>query len=1226
MAVPALVIGLGGTGQWAVLYLKKSLLETYGRIPAEVKLRSFDTVKLSRAGTADRGMGGQHERVEERTVAGVKLEPGEYIHVGGYIRDFVRDIAQDEEGEKFPHLRSWFQAKYYLDNLPDTQFHLDEGAGQFRQLGRMAIFHDIKATTTSLIYGQLNDTIQQLQRDTNTGNLQVFIVGSLAGGTGAGMFVDVAHLVRQIASQTARMQVTVRGFLVLPDAFTGSIPAGNSVKRGMNARAFAAMRENKRFAVSFDWDMGYPIHYRAPTQGRQPDPVLEGALKGQLFDSLYYIDGYRKNFPLYSVKLENGVAPSVSDMIAAILDDESSGPFQEHTKNLQAVLAQRGPTRGIPHYGSLGTYSIVLPIFHIVEAYSHQLALEALTVLLQPSKIDERTGLPSALATDRNRETGEGYSGANAARDFLKISSIVNPADPGSSVENTQLTPQLADISERFAANPNPLLETLAVRTLTEWDQYFAPTGSAEDILAARTRAEIELKLRLVDEVPASKDTAPREKPSDGVHRIEHGVRMHKNVHLGAEQADTGQRTGGKYRDALNEYAAVHMNRFRRMLIYKSSEILNGRAQNDPILAKGGKVGHYRDFLAELSRYLDQSYQAMMRVMERRRGQGQGRSQAIASAQNGLADMKAHAEDTRPIFGRADKTQKQYLEAEQQLIDIHKVEIMEQVVTETIKQMADLVNSARASLEEWLTLLCMGQQSVYGQLQSARIQIDANRDRDADIECRMVLGARKGGKENANDEDYQKFKRYEEDRYQFYVHDNGDNQIATVLDALHWDVSGELQRGKPVFKLALAFGLGQTTVRKMDADPVKESVERLLSHTRRVFDPMKANESVAGYLFYAYSSPEKLAQMIHAHSGPLLSHDASGPVPANYLRVWHGTESAQRDFLRTMLGDLARQSGISDQEKFARLVNSNDRFSCTLVHTIDLIELDTISAYMSALPEYMGYQGEEGAQTNQRTILHLFPAEVNAVRYEQRLIQLNQNVRIFTDEVVWQMEKLDNLRLFLMCVAYDLVQEQNIQREDKTYDFYQLSWSTSKSGDKTEVWLTTPTSDRELSFLEAIHTFNYSGKDVRKDYYQKIDYPGIRATLRELQIQDVKERSANGTLGASNPAIQGWLKNQDMSLGNPVWEWVAQHDRLTDLKQEWMSALPGLASEARNDRSAQSDYDLMSIFVLVLGDELERLKWRISGNVPAGDGSDEDKPGSSLNSEYKRTNPFRRRS
>ena len=333
MAVPALVIGIGGTGQWVLTYLKKDLVETYGKIPKGLKLRAFDTVKTSRTQAGGQAGKEGQDRVEERTVGGVKLEPGEYIHLGDYVRDYVRDIAQDDENQRYPHLRSWFQAKYYLDNLPDQQFNLDEGAGQFRQFGRLALFHDLKAVTMSLVFNQLMDTIQEIQRETNTQNLYVFVVGSLAGGTGAGMFVDVAHLVRQIAKEQAHMQVNVRGFLVLPDAF-GALPGASSVKRGMKARSFAAMRENKRFSVNFDWDLGYPMPYVAPTSGRAGDPVLLGSIKGQLFDHLYYIDGHRKNFPLYAIPLENGVAPTIADMISAVLDESSSGSFEEHTRNL----------------------------------------------------------------------------------------------------------------------------------------------------------------------------------------------------------------------------------------------------------------------------------------------------------------------------------------------------------------------------------------------------------------------------------------------------------------------------------------------------------------------------------------------------------------------------------------------------------------------------------------------------------------------------------------------------------------------------------------------------------------------------------------------------------------------------------------------------------------------------------------------------------------------------
>ncbi|MBK7919084.1 MAG: hypothetical protein IPJ94_23040 [Chloroflexi bacterium] len=46
-------------------------------------------------------------------------------------------------------------------------------------------------------------------------------MASTAGGTGAGMLVDIAHLVRQIASKT---KIRLRGYLVLPEAFE-KIPA-----------------------------------------------------------------------------------------------------------------------------------------------------------------------------------------------------------------------------------------------------------------------------------------------------------------------------------------------------------------------------------------------------------------------------------------------------------------------------------------------------------------------------------------------------------------------------------------------------------------------------------------------------------------------------------------------------------------------------------------------------------------------------------------------------------------------------------------------------------------------------------------------------------------------------------------------------------------------------------------------------------------------------------------
>ncbi len=1202
MAVPSLVIGLGGTGQWVLTYLKKTLLETYGEIPREVRIRAFDTVRIARAQAGGQSRDEGQQRVEERAVAGVHLEPGEYIHTGGYVKPFVEKIAQDEEGIEYSHLRSWFQAKVYLEDLklPDNQYFLDEGAGQFRQFGRLAVFHDLQAATVSRIYGQLQDTVQEIQRLTNTRNLQVFVIGSLAGGTGAGMFVDMAHLVRQIAKEQAKIEVKVRGFLVLPDAF-GALPASSVVKRGMNARAFAAMRENKRFTVNFDWALGYPMYYKAEAQVLQPDPVLQSAIKGQLFDQLYYVDGHRENFPLFSIPLENGVAPSIADMVAAILDDQSSGAFEEHTKNLQAVISGRGGARTIPYYGALGTYSVVFPIYHVIQGYAHQLGLEVLENLLTPSEKDPRTGVPTKLAGDRNVEAGEGYTGANAARAFLTSSSIVDPTDPTRAIDNTLLTNELVYVAERFSPQDASIVDNLASRSLEEWDRIFSPTGQSEDVLQARARAEGVLRVRLVDEVPPSKDVKPQEKPSDGMYRIENGVRSHKNVYLGTEQPETGQRIGGKYREALGEFSKVHVNRFQRMLEYKTQEILNGRSAADPLLAKGGKLGHLQDFLRSLTFYLDRSYQVMTRVMDRRRSQDYGRMQAIAAAQNALNDMKAHAGDTRPIVGKAHKTQAEYLEREQSLIDIHKVEIMEQAVADAIKQLSELVASAQASVDAWVQTLATSQDGLYASLLAGSRQVDANRDKDADVESRLTLGARKAGR--GEDEDYRRFKKYEKERYQRYVYEGQANQVAEVLRDLNWQIAIESRRGKPVFTLGLTVtthGEGSSTNRMADGAN-QDNNRAFLSRSQEAFAEVKRNESVLDYLMYAYGSAEALAETIHRRSGPLLSENAEGPIPANYLRVWHGDKSAQADYLRTVLRRLASLSSITDVDKYARLVASQDRFTLTLVHTRDLIELDRMSAYINGRSEYLGYRGEAGAQTSRRSILHCFPAEVNAVQLEERLIELQQAVRMLDDEVVLQLEKPESMRRFLMCYAYGLVDYFSFEEEGgQSKETLQLSWEPIDERDSGEVWLTRPKADTEPRFLDALLTFSYVGQDVGHGdtYHKSINYAAVWETLEQRQREDLEKRRNAGTLGNANPAMKEWLATQQVPESDQLWLLLARYDRLYEMERRFTGLLPDLARQIKDSATGQEDYDLMSVFVLILRDELEKLSRRIRGRAP----------------------------
>src|SRR5690606_29152949 len=134
---------------------------------------------------------------------------------------------------------------------------------------------------TSTIYGTIQAALVKVKRNNPTlKSLQVFIVGSLAGGTGAGMFIDTAHLVREIATQDnldLKGKMSIRGYLVLPDAFSRTVD--QALLRSMYARAYAGMRESRRFTVSFDHAQGYPMYYHAGSG----HPLWHGAIKGKLF-------------------------------------------------------------------------------------------------------------------------------------------------------------------------------------------------------------------------------------------------------------------------------------------------------------------------------------------------------------------------------------------------------------------------------------------------------------------------------------------------------------------------------------------------------------------------------------------------------------------------------------------------------------------------------------------------------------------------------------------------------------------------------------------------------------------------------------------------------------------------------------------------------------------------------------------------------------------------------
>ena len=120
---------------------------------------------------------------------------------------------------------------------------LDRGAGQLRFLTRLA-FHD--RFTDRAFEPRIRAALSKLSRfdghDAYKGTLNVFIVGSLAGGTASGSFLPITLVVDSLLRESGA-NPTVNGFFLLGDIFvnTGKLPVAQLPN--VRANSYAALAE-----------------------------------------------------------------------------------------------------------------------------------------------------------------------------------------------------------------------------------------------------------------------------------------------------------------------------------------------------------------------------------------------------------------------------------------------------------------------------------------------------------------------------------------------------------------------------------------------------------------------------------------------------------------------------------------------------------------------------------------------------------------------------------------------------------------------------------------------------------------------------------------------------------------------------------------------------------------------------------------------------------------------
>ncbi len=395
---PTILIGLGGTGKEVLLRLRRRFYERYNLFgfPTMAYLwLDTDTRNINIDGQPlDHIMESVQFRQEERVSAEI---PGD-----AFVEYFRNQRSS-------PHIFGW------LSQGLQQQGQVLNGAGQIRPLGRLAFFHsydDIRSKLDHALAKVRAQTAKEemLDRygiDVDAGALDVVLVFSVAGGTGSGMFLDMAFLCRD-----ALPRPNVTGYLMLPSVFADAINGSEKIF----ANGYAALKELEYYSWRKDVDpdgrqsragntSGVSRHdfvadwkNAGYNSGIRPSPIAAPA-----FNTCYLIDNMTQGGGVIRPKDKQYLCDMIAENVFLNFSAESFSRSKDSVRsNLEQYLTeplyyrydefgtQGGYTELLSQrFSTMGFSKLFVPVDRIRRACGYQLALDLVGRWLKPNELSE---------------------------------------------------------------------------------------------------------------------------------------------------------------------------------------------------------------------------------------------------------------------------------------------------------------------------------------------------------------------------------------------------------------------------------------------------------------------------------------------------------------------------------------------------------------------------------------------------------------------------------------------------------------------------------------------------------------------------------------------------------------------------------------------------------------------------------------------------------------------
>lgn len=321
---PTLFIGMGGTGMEVLLRIRRRILNTlWGGDDAKFRIESLTEFPVAQFIHFDLDSGavidsGRSQK-EDLQYNSIKFNDDEKI-----VETFnFEKYSQSEHAlDKYPYIKQWLPLT--PQKIRELGIDPSKGAGQIRSVSRLYFFDKytkirdkIRLKITDLKAGLTHEAqLKKLGLKMERSKFRIVVVGSVAGGTGSGSFLDMGWLTRWIA-KTENIEAEVELMLFMPTGYAGA----NKDKTEANGYAAlmeleAAMRGNTSYVGTWD---------------RFDRPTLDSAP----YNQVYIVDS--GNIAQQHTKNIQDVYHMLAD---TLFEDFFSGDFSKRKRSVAVNQAQ----------------------------------------------------------------------------------------------------------------------------------------------------------------------------------------------------------------------------------------------------------------------------------------------------------------------------------------------------------------------------------------------------------------------------------------------------------------------------------------------------------------------------------------------------------------------------------------------------------------------------------------------------------------------------------------------------------------------------------------------------------------------------------------------------------------------------------------------------------------------------------------------------------------------